>query len=104
MTIPEWVLILTLLILDCHIYGFATIVVQSMWFGNFTCALPAFGLDLFCRKMHEYRATWAHIVPPVALLLAHSEILDKYDLSALKIMMVAAAPLKVCIYHAFCTP
>lgn len=68
---------------------------QGMWFGNFTCGLPAFELELFCRKMDEYKATWAHIVPPVALLLAHSENLDKYDFSSLKIMMVAAAPLKV---------
>jgi len=68
-----------------------------MWFGNFTCALPAFELDLFCRKMDEHKATWAHIVPPVALLLAQSEKLDKYDLSSLKLVVIAAAPLKVCL-------
>ena len=70
---------------------------QGMWFGNFTCALPAFELDLFCRKMDEYKATWSHIVPPVALLLAQSENLHKYDLSSLKFVMIAAAPLKVSI-------
>jgi acyl-coenzyme A synthetase/AMP-(fatty) acid ligase len=66
-----------------------------MWFGNFTCGLPAFEFGLFCRKMDEYKATWAHLVPPVALLLAQSESLDKYDLSSLKFVVIAAAPLKV---------
>jgi 4-coumarate--CoA ligase len=68
-----------------------------MWFGNFTCGLPAFELDLFCRKMDEYKASWAHIVPPVALLLSQSATINKYDLSSLKFVMIAAAPLKVCI-------
>ena len=72
---------------------------QGMWFGNLTCALPGFELDLYCQKMDEHKATWSHIVPPVALLLAHSENLQKYDLSALKFVMVGAAPLKVGIIH-----
>lgn len=44
--------------------------------------------------MDQYKATWAHIVPPVALLLANSEIPLKFDLSTLEMMVVAASPLK----------
>src|SRR5450432_516885 len=51
--------VLTASLSDCHVYGFATVVVQGMWFANFTCALPAFDLNLFCEKMSEYKATWA---------------------------------------------
>lgn len=65
-----------------------------MWIGCFTCAIPAFDLDLFCRKMAEHKATWAHIVPPVAIALANSEIAAKYDLSSLKLIMISAAPTK----------
>lgn len=66
-----------------------------MWLGNFTCAIPAFELNVFCQKMEEHKATWAHAVPPVALLLASSDVPLKYDLSTLECVVVAAAPLKV---------
>lgn len=65
-----------------------------MWVGNFTCALPAFDLSIFCEKMALHRATWAHIVPPIALLLANSDIPLQHDLSALELVVVAASPLK----------
>lgn len=78
----------------CHIYGMMMVVLQSMWLGAFVCALPAFDLDLFCAKMSQYRATLAHIVPPVAVMLAASEIPLRYDLSALQRIVVAAAPTK----------
>ncbi|KIX01277.1 uncharacterized protein Z518_09002 [Rhinocladiella mackenziei CBS 650.93] len=78
----------------CHIYGMGVVVLNSMWVGAFTCALPAFDLKLFCQKMAEYKATWAHIVPPVAVQLANSDIAAQYDLSSLKTLLIAAAPTK----------
>lgn len=78
----------------CHIYGLSCVVLQGMFFGSFSCGLPAFDLDIFCQQMQKWKATWAHIVPPVALLLANSEVMDKYDLSTLQYIVVAAAPLK----------
>jgi 4-coumarate--CoA ligase len=78
----------------CHIYGLSTVVLLGMWMGNFTLGIPAFDFETFCRQMARVRATWAHIVPPVALLLASSEIIEKYDLSSLRYIIVAAAPLK----------
>ena len=80
--------------LDCHVYGLSVVVLGGMWYGSFTCGIPAFDLDLFCRKMEEHRATWAHIVPPVAILLANSDIAAKYDLSSLKLILISAAPTK----------
>lgn len=44
--------------------------------------------------MAEYKATWAHIVPPVAVQLANSDLAAKYDLSSLKTLLIAAAPTK----------
>jgi len=72
----------------------SVVVTMGMWLGSFTCGLPGFDLDIFCQKMSQYKANWAHIVPPVAVLLAQSDIPVKYDLSALKRIIVAAAPMK----------
>ncbi len=78
----------------CHIYGMTCVVVQAMWLGAFACALPAFDPELFCSKMAEFRATLAHVVPPVAVMLAASDIPLKHDLSSLQRIIVAAAPTK----------
>jgi 4-coumarate--CoA ligase len=78
----------------CHIYGLSVVVINGMWLGNFSCAMPSFNLDVFCSKMAEYGATWAHIVPPVALLMAFSDIPLKYDIKSLRQIVIAAAPTK----------
>lgn len=78
----------------CHIYGLSTVVLLGMFVGNFSLAIPAFDFELFCERMSKHKATWAHIVPPVALLLASSEISENFDLSSLEYIVVAAAPLK----------
>ncbi|KIW22736.1 uncharacterized protein PV07_11002 [Cladophialophora immunda] len=78
----------------CHVYGLGVVVFCGMWVGSFTCGIPAFNLDLFCRKMEEHRATWAHIVPPVAIQLASSDIAARYQLSSIKIILISAAPTK----------
>ncbi|EXJ56462.1 hypothetical protein A1O7_06806 [Cladophialophora yegresii CBS 114405] len=78
----------------CHVYGLGVVVFCGMWFGSFTCAIPAFDLDLYCRKMAEHKATWAHIVPPVAIALASSNVAAQYDLSSLKLILISAAPTK----------
>ncbi|KIX93072.1 uncharacterized protein Z520_11129 [Fonsecaea multimorphosa CBS 102226] len=78
----------------CHVYGLGVVVFNGMWIGSFSCGIPAFDLDLFCRKMEEHQATWAHIVPPVAIQLANSDIAAKYELSSMKIILISAAPTK----------
>lgn len=67
---------------------------MGMWVGSFTCGIPAFEFELFCRKMAEYKANWAHIVPPIAVQLADSAAVAKYDLSSLKTILISAAPTK----------
>ncbi|KAF1807817.1 putative amp dependent CoA ligase [Eremomyces bilateralis CBS 781.70] len=78
----------------CHIYGLSCVVLQAMWLGAFVCGIPAFDLELFCEKMAEYKANWVHVVPPVAIMLADSDIPLKYDLSSLRRIVIAAAPTK----------
>ncbi|KAK5044471.1 hypothetical protein LTR84_010752 [Exophiala bonariae] len=77
-----------------HIYGLSCVAIYGMWIGSFTYGLTSFHLELFCQKLAEHKATFAHLVPPVAALLATSEIPLKHDLSALTTLVVAAAPMK----------
>ena len=43
--------------------------------------------------MQKYRVTIAHIVPPIVIALAKQPIVDKFDLSSIKMVMSGAAPL-----------
>lgn len=83
------------ILLDCHIYGLATVVLAGMWAGGSFFSLPSFDLELFCAKSSEIQATDMHLVPPVALLLATSDLARRYPVPSLQRIVVAAAPLKV---------
>lgn len=78
----------------CHIYGLGIVILAYMWVGAFVCAMPSFDFKVFCELNAKYKTTVLHIVPPVALLLASSEITKQYDLSSTRIIIVAAAPVK----------
>ncbi|PKS05094.1 hypothetical protein jhhlp_008461 [Lomentospora prolificans] len=78
----------------CHIYGLFAVVLTGMWLGGHYHGLREFNLERYCEKSSELRATDMHIVPPVALLLAASPVTQKFDLSSVKRIVVAAAPLK----------
>jgi acyl-coenzyme A synthetase/AMP-(fatty) acid ligase len=49
----------------------------------------------FLDAIQKYRVQAVPVVPPVALMLAKSPLVDKYDLSSLKRVMVSAAPTKL---------
>ncbi|CAI4212002.1 unnamed protein product [Parascedosporium putredinis] len=78
----------------CHIYGLFAVVLTGMWVGGRIHGLKEFALERFCEKSAEIKATDMHIVPPVALLLASSPATQKYDLTSVSRIVVAAAPLK----------
>lgn len=55
--------------------------------------LPAFTPDTFLGAIEKHKVTIASVVPPILLFLAQSPLVAKYDLSSLRWMMSAAAPL-----------
>ncbi len=55
--------------------------------------MPKFDLEKYCATIQRKKVTWAAVVPPVVLLLGKSPIVDKYDLSSLRIIGSGAAPL-----------
>jgi 4-coumarate--CoA ligase len=72
---------LTVLIHECTYRGVPIIV------------MPRFELQRFCELVQQHKAAHAYIVPPVALILSKHPLVSKYDLSSLKGMTSAAAPL-----------
>ena len=55
--------------------------------------MSQFDFEKFCAHVQNYRITYSYIVPPVVLLLAKHPVVDKYNLSSLRMMNSAAAPL-----------
>jgi 4-coumarate--CoA ligase len=55
--------------------------------------MPRFDLEAFLTHIQTHRAERVYIAPPVAIALAKHPLVDKFDLSSLKVIMSAAAPL-----------
>jgi len=52
-----------------------------------------FDLETFCSIVQNMKITYSYVVPPVVLNLAKSPIVDKYELSSLRMITSGAAPL-----------
>jgi acyl-CoA synthetase (AMP-forming)/AMP-acid ligase II len=76
-----------------HIYGLQVILHGGLRAGATLVVLPRFDLETFLRAIQQHRATWAFVVPPIALALAKHPAVDGYDLSSLKQVLSGAAPL-----------
>jgi acyl-CoA synthetase (AMP-forming)/AMP-acid ligase II len=76
-----------------HIYALYVFLGCGLSRGCCTIVLPRFDLPKFLSIIQEHKITRAHVVPPIVLALAKHPMVDKYDLSSLKSIMSAAAPL-----------
>ncbi|KAG1467575.1 hypothetical protein G6F56_004339 [Rhizopus delemar] len=76
-----------------HIYGLNTLVLTAFYMANPVVVMTRFDLELMCRSIEKYKITTAAIVPPVAVLLAKSPVVAKYDLSSIRGVFCGAAPL-----------
>ncbi|MCJ1234117.1 hypothetical protein MMC14_002075 [Varicellaria rhodocarpa] len=73
-----------------HIYGKS---LESYLHGLTLIVMPKFDLEKFCSTIQKEKITFAYVVPPIILLLGKHPIIDKYDLSSLRMMNSGAAPL-----------
>lgn len=76
-----------------HIYGLTCLVHHGMYTGVQLVVMDKFDLEKFCSHVQEHRITFAYLVPPVVLMLSKSPVVDKYDLSSLRMTNSGAAPL-----------
>ena len=76
-----------------HIYGMTVIMNFGIMRGATVVTLPRFELEAFLRVLEEWSIPVAHVVPPIAIALAKHPAVDRYDLSQLRWVFSAAAPL-----------
>jgi len=76
-----------------HIYGMQVTLNLALRAGATLVILPRFDLETFLGVVESYRVTRADLVPPIVLALAKQPVVDRYDLSSLRVITSAAAPL-----------
>ncbi|WEW60033.1 hypothetical protein PRK78_005516 [Emydomyces testavorans] len=76
-----------------HIYGLTCLVHKAIFSGLHLVVMAKFDIERWCSHVQNYRVTFSYIVPPVVLMLTKHPIVDKYDLSSLRMMNSGAAPL-----------
>ncbi|MFI6445980.1 4-coumarate--CoA ligase family protein [Kitasatospora sp. NPDC050543] len=76
-----------------HIYGLAALLNQPLRCGATVVVLPRFDLEQFLRTIQEQRVEGLIVAPPIVLALAKHPLVEQYDLSSLRHVLCAAAPL-----------
>ncbi len=76
-----------------HIYGMVVLMNFGFLKGTTLVTMPRFDMEQFLQLMQDHKITRAYLVPPIVLGLAKHPIVDKYDLSSLKLILSGAAPL-----------
>jgi len=66
---------------------------MSVYVGWELVAMARWDLELACRLIQKHRVTFAYVPPPVVLALGKHPLVDGYDLSSVKTLHAAAAPL-----------
>jgi acyl-CoA synthetase (AMP-forming)/AMP-acid ligase II len=76
-----------------HIYGLSVIMNLGLYLGTTFVTMPRFEMEPFLQAIEKHRITYGYLVPPIVLGLAKHPLVDKYDLSSLRIVFSGAAPL-----------
>ncbi|MFC7892297.1 4-coumarate--CoA ligase family protein [Streptomyces sp. NPDC057381] len=76
-----------------HIYGLTALVNAPLRLGATVVVLPRFDLEQFLAAIQNHRITGLYVAPPIVLALAKHPLVADYDLSSLKYVISAAAPL-----------
>jgi acyl-CoA synthetase (AMP-forming)/AMP-acid ligase II len=76
-----------------HIYGMVLILNLVLYKGGTLVTLPRFEIEQFLEIAQKYRLTYMSLVPPLVLVLAKSPLVDRYDLSSVRMIGCGAAPL-----------
>lgn len=67
-----------------HVFGLTLVMTHPLMIGYKVVIMPAFDIEAFCGAIQEHKATFLHVVPPIILALSKSPVVDKYDLSSVK--------------------
>ena len=76
-----------------HIYGFNAVMNLTLSVGATLVLLERFEVQRFLETLEAYGVTTAFLVPPLVRTLASHPLVDRYDVSRLRHVLSAAAPL-----------
>jgi acyl-CoA synthetase (AMP-forming)/AMP-acid ligase II len=83
-----------------HIYGMTVLLNAALQVRARLVIMSGFDLEQFLGNIANHKCTVAYIAPPVAVALAKHPLVDSYDLSSLRAILSAAAPLDEDLGHA----
>ncbi|KAL9005966.1 MAG: hypothetical protein Q9188_001256 [Gyalolechia gomerana] len=83
-----------------HIYGLTCLIHNAVFNGLTLVVMSKFEIERFCTIIQDLKITFAYIVPPVVLLLSKHPVIDKYDLTSLRMLNSGAAPLTKALVEA----
>ncbi|XP_035686016.1 4-coumarate--CoA ligase 1-like [Branchiostoma floridae] len=78
-----------------HIYGMVAVLSCCLRQGVKIVTIPRFEPELYLRVIQDYKVNRVMMVPPIALFLSKHPLVDQYDLSHVKDLMCAAAPMGI---------
>jgi acyl-CoA synthetase (AMP-forming)/AMP-acid ligase II len=76
-----------------HIYGLVVVMNTTLLAGATVVTMPRFDLEQFLSTIQTYRVSVAFVAPPIVLALAKHPLVERYDLSSLRLVLSGAAPL-----------
>ena len=76
-----------------HIYGMVVVMSLGMANGATVVSMPRFDLEEFLGTIEKHKVTIAPLVPPIVLGLAKHPVVEKFDLSSIRLVFSGAAPL-----------
>jgi len=76
-----------------HIYGIVAFLSLAMKQGATVVTMPRFDLEQYLQLVEKHQVTILHVVPPIVLALAKHPVVDRFDLSTVRGVFSAAAPL-----------
>ncbi|GAA1231816.1 4-coumarate--CoA ligase family protein [Kitasatospora nipponensis] len=76
-----------------HIYGLCALLHRPLRAGATVVVLPRFDLEQFLRTLQDQRIEGVLVAPPIVLALAKHPLVDSFDLSSVRYVLSAAAPL-----------
>lgn len=76
-----------------HIYSLNSILLCGLRVGATLVIMPKFELPKLLDLIQRHKVTMGPFVPPIVLAIAKNPIVEKYDLSSIKMVMSGAAPL-----------
>ncbi|UKZ81235.1 hypothetical protein TrVFT333_009007 [Trichoderma virens FT-333] len=76
-----------------HIYGLFVVLGTTIHTGAKCVIMPKFDIEKACKLIQDNHVTFMYVPPPIVLALGKHPVISKYDLSSLRWITSAAAPL-----------